>query len=315
MIRYFISYKNYIKVGEIEEDFNIYNEKLKLFKKNKQGDYRVEPIIYFNGYINDIKSFANILEKNKKGISLMVELNEKEITKFNPLYIKKFNSVEENTNIIKKDSIDNELTLINYNTYINMNLKESSLGLLVCVTKDNKSDKFFINIKDNMEFITRKFVISDSIQNDIYFYTDDLEIIEKYKNDTTVLKETDMGLYQIVKHKFLAIDSIPQTTVSDFNGACIRYLYKFCNQSIPICTNILDNGNYEFTTKIDKKKKKLYLLYNLDLKNIIYNKKILPLLKYINIYELDSIGYKKINVEEYMKRENILKYIKRPSKN
>jgi len=315
MIRYFISYKNYIKVGEIEEDFNIYNEKLKLFKKNKQGDYRVEPIIYFNGYINDIKSFANILEKNKKGISLMVELNEKEITKFNPLYIKKFNSVEENTNIIKKDSIDNELTLINYNTYINMNLKESSLGLLVCVTKDNKSDKFFINIKDNMEFITRKFVISDSIQNDIYFYTDDLEIIEKYKNDTTVLKETDMGLYQIVKHKFLAIDSIPQTTVSDFNGACIRYLYKFCNQSIPIYKNILNNENYEFTTKIDKKKKKLYLLYNLDLKNIIYNPTILPLLKYINIYELDSIGYKKINVEEYMKRENILKYIKRPSKN
>lgn len=309
MIRYFISYEEFIKNSGLDDNFNIHNPKLKLFKKNKNGDYRIDPIIYFNGYIKDIDSFHRILENSKKGMFLMVELNGNEIDDFNPLYIKKYNI---NNNILEKDEINSQIKLINYNTYINMNLKEVESGFLVYLSK--VGNNYSLNIKKD-KFIDREKLLRNSVKSDVYFYTTDSNVLKHYENDIILLKEEDINTYKIEKHNFIAIDSIPQTQVCDLSGASIRYLYKFCNSSIPMYIEELDNGEYEVSSKVNRENKKIYMAYNIDLKNIIYDPTVLPLLKYINIYELDNVGYKRINIEEYMKRENILKYIKKPSKN
>lgn len=310
MIRYFISYKEYTKQKETIDD-----SKIRIFKKNKDGSYRVDLIIYFSGYTKDILNYANKLEKNTKGIYIMVELLEEEIKDFNSLYIKKLESEDNKNYYISNDS--NEIKLINYTTYVNMTNKEITSGntnCLVALTVDN-DEKATIKVynKDNY-YEHRNKILKNNISSDIYFYTDDEEILNRYKNDLTVIEEKELDTYKINKHKIFTIDSIPQERIYDLNASCIKFVYDVCDRSIPINITLLDDEFYKLSLDKGISSKKVYMITEFDIKNIMCDTRILPLLKYLNVFELDNGTYKKTNLEEYMKRENILKYIKKPSK-
>lgn len=305
MIKYFISYKL------VDENKNINNSKLKIFKKNKNGSYRVESIGLFDVCIDNIKIYAKLFENNKKGITLMYELTEDELKNYKPLYIKKLKSEDnKNFNIIKEENI---LKLINYNTFINMSYKELNSGFIVSL--NSNFNGLILDIEEN-DLFKREKLLNNFIGSDMYFYTDDKKLLEKYSSDLTILEEIDLDIYQFIYHKVIAIDSISQDRVYDFNNSSIAFLYNVCDKSISVNAYELDNGRYELSLKKSmKNSKKIYMITDYDLRNLVFNAPIEPLLKYINIYELDKNGYKKINLEDYLTRENILKYIKKPNIN
>lgn len=316
MIRYFVSYKNLTEDVKLEMDLN--SPELVLIKKNKNGNFRVEPILYFNGYRQDLVFYADKLTQSKKGIYLMVELNETEVKKINPLYLKVFETLddEENKNILKERNKE-EIKLINYNCYRNMTVKELDLGFIVLVNSIPNNDKVSIKVVDNnFSFENIKNILSTGLGNGIYFYTEDEELLEKYQDDITLLKEIDIDTYKITSHKIIVIDSISQDRVYDLNNSSLRSLYEICNSSIPINISENEDSTYDiYLHRGDKKNKKAYRIVNFDIQNLICDSLLVPLLKYIYVYELKDGHYIKIHIEDYMKDKDILKYIKKPSKN
>lgn len=324
MIRYFISYKNLINDNKLDRKLDIYSPELKVMKKNKNGTYRVEPILYFTGYANDLLSYAEKINYNKKGIMLMVELSSEEVKQFNPLTIKSFETDEKNINLLKPKK--EKVRLINYRALVNMNIKELESGtfhkIVAVKNVPNNSELFYIDdnfdkvLKNNNTYKIREELIHSKLGSDIYYYTDDENVLERYKDETTVLEETEPYAYKLIEYRLFIIDSIPQERIYDLNNATLRYLYALCNSALQVNISEKEDGTYSITNyKIDKRKKKAYIILEPSFKNYLYDSSLVPLLKYINIYELNKENYEKINIEEYMKDKNILKYIKKPSKN
>ena len=311
-MRYFIDYEEYIKIKEQTD--NLLNEdKINLIKKTKDKTYIIEPILYFNDYKNDILNNSTIIKNNKKGIYLMVELNKNELKDYNPLLIKTFNKKNS-----RYELVENEIKLINYNTYLNLNSKELLSGenkffVSVIIDKDNIT---LNKIDDNDYFKNRKKILKNNIGSDIYFYTDDNNVLNRYENDLTIIEETEIDKYILTKHKIFTLDSIPQNKIYDFNSSSISFIYDVSNKSIPINVLELEDGLFELSLeKKDVRSKKVYMIKDFDIKNIMCDSRIIPILKYLNVFEIENGKYKKINIEDYMKREDILKYIKKPSKN
>ena len=145
MLRYFISYKTLIEDDKLEMDLDLFSPELVIIKKNKDGNYRVEPILYFNGYRRDLVSYADKITQNKKDVSLIVELTEEDAKKINFLYLKKFETMDdENKNHLKLLE-DKEIKLISYNCYKNMSNKDIEDGYLVLLEKSYR-DKLSIRI-------------------------------------------------------------------------------------------------------------------------------------------------------------------------
>lgn len=298
MLRYFVSYKEYK---------NNDNKNLKLFKKNNDCSYKLQSLSNFE-YKDDI---INNIDKltNKKGILLMYELDKEDLKDYNPITIKKF---EGNNNVT---FIPSELNLLNYNFYSNLNdkdINESNMCLLQIESlKDNISVK---TVDEDSFFENRSKIMKKSIIGDLYFYSNDELLINKYENDMTVIKEKELDKYELSKHRVLVIDSIPQNIVYDFNSNCMKIFYNICNRSIPISIDEIDYDKYALIIdKLDKNKKKAYLIKDFNLNHVIYDNSIVTLLKYINVFEYQDGYYKKINIEEYLKEKNIIKYIKKPS--
>lgn len=314
MLRYFISYKTLIEDDKLEMDLDLFSPELVIVKKNKDGFYRVEPILYFNGYRRDLISYADKITQNKKDVSLMVELSEEDAKKINSLYLKKFETIdEENKNILRLLETK-EIKLISYNCYKNMSIKDIEGGYLVLL-KNSYRGKLSIKILSDKFSIERNKIVSNGIGNDIYFYTDDEEVLEKYEDEITKLKSCELDLYDIAKQKLVVIDSIPQDRVNDLNDSSLRTLYEICNSSIPIFITENDNMYNISLNKVDRSSKKGYMIVDFNIQNLMCDSLLLPLLKYINIYYLENNSYEKINIEDYMREKDILKYIKKPSKN
>lgn len=300
MIRYFISYNKLDKK-------NIDNKNVWILKKDKEGNYKVLDISDFKE-INDI--IKNRDKLMNKGLFIMYELNKDEVNNYNPIDVKEFKDENNKLNFIEKD-----INLINYNTFNNINSKDISLNELKFVELDtDKNDNITLkNVDDDMYFVNRNKLTKKSIIGDIYFYTENESLIKKYKNDITLIKEININTYKLIRHKVFIIESVSQNYVYDFNFNSMRIFYDICNRSIPVSIENIDYEKYELINKLDKNKKKVYLIKDFNINNIIYDNSILPLLKYMYVLEYEKDGYKKINLEEYMKRENILKYIKKPS--
>lgn len=315
MVRYFISYKNLISDEKLEMDLDLFSPELVIIKKNKNGSLRVEPILYFNGYRNDLITYANKITQNKNGATLMVELSEYLSSKISPLYLKTFETLddEENKNILKEKELG-EIKLINYNCYKNMILNEINNGYLVSVNSiPNKSD-VTIEIINNKEYLEdRKKLLCSGIGNDIYFYTEDEELLERYQDEITILEEVNIDMYKILSHKLVIIDSISQDRVNDLNNSSLRALYEICNNSIPINITEKEYEGYDITLhKSSRISKKGYFIVNFNIHNLMCDSLLFPLLKYINVYELKDGTYSKTTIEDYMKEKDILKYIKKP---
>ena len=314
MLRYFISYKSLIEYYKLEMDLDLFSPELVIIKKNKDGNYRVEPILYFNGYRRDLVSYADKITQNKKDVSLMVELTEEDAKKINFLYLKKFETMDdENKNHLKLLD-DKEIKLISYNCYKNMSNKDIENGYLVLLEKSYR-DKLSIRILSDEYSVDRKKLICSGIGSDIYFYTEDEEVLEKYVDEITVIKSCELDLYELTKQKVVVIDSISQDRVNDLNDSSLRALYELCNSSIPIYITEKDNFYNITFNKVDRCSKNGYMIVDFNIQNIMCDSLLLPLLKYINIYILENDSYEKINIEDYMKEKDILKYIKKPSKN
>lgn len=315
MIKYFISYKNLMNDNKLNKVFDIYSPELKIVKKNKDNTYRVEPILYFNGYAKDVISLANKITSNNRGISLMVELTKEEIKDINPLFVKKMETKDDKKFKLSNEQ-EREIKLINYNCFTNMTsveINSSKFHKIVIVENVGGKNKRSISVLNDYNFFEkREDLLKSGLGNDIYFYTDDEIILERYKDDLTIFKEIDFDEYELNSQRLLVIDSIPQERLYDVNTSTMRLLYQICNNSIPI--NISENEDkYDISiNKLDKRNKKAYLITRFNIKNLLYDTSILPLLKYINIFELDNGSYKKINIEDYMKDRDTLKYIKKP---
>lgn len=314
MIRYFISYKNLAEDAKLEMDLD--SPELVLIKKSRNGKFRVEPILYFNGYRKDLISYADKLTQSKKGIYLMVELSEKEAKKINSLYLKVFETVDEDNKNILKERTSKEIKLINYNCYKNMTSKDLDMGCVVLVRSSFDKHATIKVTDNNFGFENRNSLLNSELGNDIYFYTEDEELLEKYKDHSTVFVESDIDLYDLVSHKIIAIDSIPQDRIYDLNNSSLRALYEMCNNSIPISIVEKEDDTYGlYLHKIDRRNKKAYMIVNFDIQNLMCDSLLIPILRYIHIYSLKNGRYIKTNIEDYMKERNILKYIKKPINN
>lgn len=316
MLRYFISYKTLINDDKLEMELDLFSPELVIIKKNKSGNYRVEPILYFNGYRKDLVTYADKITQNKKDVSLMVELSEAIAKKINSLYLKVFETLddEENKNILKEKE-PKVIKLIKYNCYKNMSLRDIDKGCLVLLENSYRNN---VSVKriNNIFNVNRKNIVDSGIGNDFYFYTEDEEVIKKYEEEVVELEETELDSYRLTKNKIIIIDSISQDRINDLNDSSLRALYELCNSSIPIYSTMLDGYSYNLSLKsIDKSSKKGYMIIDFNIQTLMLDSLLMPLLKYINIYEANNGVYRKINIEDYMKEIDILKYIKKPSKN
>ena len=245
----------------------------------------------------------------------MVKLDEDELKSINPIFIKQFETDDDRNFKLKLSKIK----LINYNCFTNMNTKEINSGDIhdfislshIFSSDDSVSLNVIndVNIFDKRQNLKRK-----GLGSDIYFYTTDEELLDRYRDDITVLEEKELDVFKITNHKLFVIDSIPQERVYDLSNDSFRFLYKICNNSLPIYIDEVLYDKYEiYVNKGNKKTKKAYLITDYNVKNLICDSSILPFLKYIYVYELKNGTYVKTNIEDYMKEKDILKYIKKPS--
>lgn len=316
-IKYFISYKDFINKNIIDKKIDMYSNELKIVKKYKDGSIIVTPILYFKGYAENFLDYADKFCNNKKGISLMIELTKEEANKFDSLYIKKLSTSDD----IHFEMLSKEIKLINYSSFVDMSMKEVNKGnvhktvSLVPIDGNYFEVDFSKDVYSRNIYEKRESLVSKRIGSDVYFYTDDEEILNKYEDDLTIIREVEDGIYELVNKKVFIIDSIPQNIVADMSNSTIKCLFDFCNKSITVNMIENDDNTYNLTTNIVRGEKKGYLFLGTKLNTILYNKSIIPLLKYINVYELCNGNYIKTNIEEYMNQNNTIKYIKKPSKN
>lgn len=315
MVRFFINYEDLIENNIINKNINIYSPNLFIKKRYKKGLVKFDNIPFSNDYNITILNFVRKLNYNKKGI-LMVELTSEEASKFDELLIKKFEIVE--NNICKKifDSKEN-IKLINFVDLINLTEEELEKGTIIslmpCV-----SNKKYMYVSADRSRLSREYNIIDrrdmllkkNIGCDIYFHTNDEELLERHKNNLTEIKEINFSTYEIVKNKLFVLDSINNSDLIGFNSNNYYCLDMLALNSTPIFIKNNVNG-FKISFNEDNYNSKGYIINSIHLNTLLRNNSIEPLIKYINIYELENGIYKKQNLEDYLKDKKILKYIKK----
>lgn len=316
MVRYFISYEDLLENNMVNKTVTLYSSSLFIKKKYKKGLVKFEHIHYYRDNNNSILNYVRKLNYNKKGL-LMVELTKEEAEMFDELFVKKYEEIEEN--ICKKiyDKDKENIKLINFRDLINFNEEELGKGTIVslmpCISNKNymyiSADRSKLSREYNI-IERRNMLLRESIGSDIYFHTNDEEMLERYKNNLTELKEVDFSTYEIVKNKLFILDSINNSDIIGFNSNNYYCLDVLSLNSTPVyIENIIDG--FKLSTKEDNYNSKGYIINSMHLNNLLRNNSIEPLIKYINIYELDKGVYKKQNLEEYLKEKKILKYIRK----
>jgi len=316
-VKYFISYEDLVENNTINKKLDMFSPELFIIRKDKKNNsYKIKPILYFLDIEKDILKYAVTLNYAKKGI-LMVELTKEETMKLDPIFIKKFvESKKGNYVKVLEDEDKKEFSLIDYNCLIGMTPQEMSLGTIVAVMPcKSDSSKLYISA-DRSSFVKsipqnrREELEQKEIGADLYFHTDNDELLEKYKDDITVVKRCMPDKYEIISHKLFIIDSIPRYCTYDFSVATNRCYYELCNYKSTPVNIIEDDGKCSLTIHdVDSREKKGYIINNPNLKNIFCDGAIEPLLNYINVYQLVDGYYKKIPLSDYLNKVNIIKYI------
>lgn len=315
MVRFFISYEDLIENNIINKNINIYSPNLFIKKRYKKGLVKFDNIPFSNDYNITILNFVRKLNYNKKGI-LMVELTSEEASRFDELLIKKYEIIE--NNVCKKiyEKKDN-IKLINFLDLINLTEEDLNKGTIIslmpCVSNKNymyiSTDRSILSNEYTL-IDRRNMLLKENIGSDIYFHTNDEELLERYKNNLTEIREIDFSTYEIVKNKLFVLDSINNSDIIGFNVNNYYCLDMLGLNSTPIYIKNNDDS-YEISVSEDNYNSKGYIINSIHLNTILRNNSIEPLIKYINIYEMDNGIYKKQNLEDYLREKKILKYIKK----
>ncbi len=308
-MKYFIPYTQILK-----NKIDVNEDKIVIAKKNDKEEYSFIPIYAFGNLKKNVLDNFKTIEKNKN-VEFMLEIDEKDKNKYNILNTKKFRRNSRNKYILIKNDLIN---LINFNELNNMSIDELNKGKIVIVKNDKKGLKIdtennIINMKESINEL-RLNLKNNNIVNDIYFYTDDEDLLLKYKDNITSLKEKDNDRYEVIKHKIFIIDSISIDRIRDIDYKSYNLLEQLCFNSIQVYYGSDYNDKYEVQLKKDNEyQKKGYLITRSNLNSIFYNSSLTSLFKYINVFVLVDGYYTKISIEEYLKDKNILKYIKKKS--
>ena len=308
-MKYFIPYTQILK-----NKIDVNEDKIVIAKKNDKEEYSFIPIYAFGNLKKNALDNFKTIEKNKN-VEFMLEIDEKDKNKYNILNIKKFRRNSRNRYILIKNDLIN---LINFNELNNMSIDELNKGKIVIVKNDKKGLKIdtennIINMKESINEL-RLNLKNNNIVNDIYFYTDDENLLLKYKDNITSLKEKDNDRYEVIKHKIFIIDSISIDRIRDIDYKSYNLLEQLCFNSIQVYYGSDYNDKYEVKLKKNNEyQKKGYLITRSNLNSIFYNSSLTSLFKYINVFVLVDGYYTKISIEEYLKDKNILKYIKKKS--
>lgn len=308
-MKYFIQYTQILK-----NKIDVNEDKIVIAKKNDKEEYSFIPIYAFGNLKKNVLDNFKTIEKNKN-VEFMLEIDEKDKNKYNILNIKKYRKNSRNKYILIKNDLIN---LINFNELNNMSIDELNKGKIVIVKNDKKGLKIdtennIINMKESINEL-RLNLKNNNIVNDIYFYTDDEDLLLKYKDNITSLKEKDNDRYEVIKHKIFIIDSISIDRIRDIDYKSYNLLEQLCFNSIQVYYGSDYNDKYEVKLKKDNEyQKKGYLITRSNLNSIFYNSSLTSLFKYINVFVLVDGYYTKISIEEYLKDKNILKYIKKKS--
>jgi len=316
MVRFFINYEDLVENNVINKNINIYSPNLYIKKRYKKGLVKFEHILYSNDYNMNILNFARKLNYNKKGL-LMVELTSEEASFFDELLIKKYQSIEDN--ICKKVfNKDNEnIKLIKFVDLVNLTEEDLKKGTIVTLMPC-LSNKKYMYISADRSILSneyniidrRNMLLKENIGSDMYFHTNNEELLERYKNNLTEIKEVAFSTYEITKNKLFVLDSINNNDIIGFNSSNYYCLDMLALDSTPIFIKNNDDS-FDISIKEDNYNSKGYIINTIHLNTLLRNNSIDPLIKYINIYELDNGVYKKQNLEEYLKEKKILKYIKK----
>ena len=313
-MKYFISYEDLLENNKLNRDINFDSKELHIIRKDKLNKIRIESLNKFSEFKN---SFDKLVQNNnyKKKRILLVELSEEEKDLFDPLLIKVYKKLEDGS-FEKVFNNKNIISLINFSAVINMKPSELESGnfvaLMPCVSNPNK---MYISLdrENELEIRKRRQVLNNlELGCDIYFHTTDETLLEKYKDFITKVKEKDFKTYELVEHKVFVIDSLSQDRMIDWTYSTLNLVDSLCYNSIPV--NIIrDDDRYKLNIhELDSKEQKGYIITR-EFDTILYNSAILPILKYINVFELVNGSYKKISIHEYLEEKNILKYIKKPN--
>ena len=308
-MKYFIPYTQILK-----NKIDVNEDKIVIAKKNDKEEYSFIPIYAFGNLKKNALDNFKTIEKNKN-VEFMLEIDEKDKNKYNILNIKKYRRNSRNKYILIKNDLIN---LINFNELNNMSIDELNKGKIVIVKNDKKGLKIdtennIINMKESINEL-RLNLKNNNIVNDIYFYTDDENLLLKYKDNITSLKEKDNDRYEVIKHKIFIIDSISIDRIRDIDYKSYNLLEQLCFNSIQVYYGSDYNDKYEVKLKKNNEyQKKGYLITRSNLNSIFYNSSLTSLFKYINVFVLVDGYYNKISIEEYLKDKNILKYIKKKS--
>lgn len=310
MIKYFIKYDNFLKRSKLNRSLlsNLY------FVRKKGQSYFVVPVTdCMEKKSIDLDSINNML-KNSKALSLVVELDQNEIEKYLSIDIIKFECICGNE--YKKIKAKGLFSLINYRGLIDLSSSEINKGEIVFAVPCKKNKDYFSLKRDvlslNKSIKEKRINLQKQggLGNDIYFLTDDEELLDKFKDDIATMEIVDENMYKLLSHKLFVIDSIPVDDISYLKSDSYRVLSEIGINSTSVGIDECD-GKYNLdSVNVENHPKKGYIINNDH--NIMYRSGMEQLIKYINVYELiDGKYYKKIPFDEYKKE--VMKYIKKPS--
>lgn len=310
MVRYFIDIEDYL---EKNKDFDIEKSNINLYKKKKNRKGLYSFTLIENEYKYEI--FSYIKKGNNKKSYLLVEIFNDELKKYDELLIKEYEKVYDNLYKKKIYLKDNVIKLINFDSIIDMNMSEINKGDIV-ILEQCKSDSRYLYITANRGYLygnlneNRNKLNRMNIGSDIYFHTNDEFLLNKYEDNITTIKEIESNKYKILNHKVYILDAIKNSDLYGMKSSTYIMLDNLMGHSIPvyisdnyeICDlSINDDINYN---------RKGYIIKTSNLKKMLKNNDIIPLLSFINIYELEDGHYNKYPVNNSNNIANTLKYKK-----
>lgn len=308
-MKYFIFISQYLKMN----NNNIPIEKIKFLKEGENNKVDIFSMSQISNDTDFIIKNQKIIEK-RCSIKIVVEVDEKEIKNTKFINAKKYKHIEKSKYELIEEK---ELSLINYALIYDMSVKDLNKGKIVMV--DKKNGYYIINTDDNLLYASdfkqqRQYLKMKDSLCDIYFYTEDSDILSKYKEDLTVFERIKDEKYRLKSGKFFLIDSINYNVAKNLDYVSFNILRDLSIDSVQVYYEKDDeNGKYNVSSKrTNAFQKKAYLIVNSSLNNYLYNKNIQDLLPFINVFTYEDINYTKTNLKDYLQEKNILKYIKKP---
>ena len=182
-MKYFIFISQYLKMN----NNNIPIEKIKFLKEGENNKVDIFPMSQISNDTDFIIKNQKIIEK-RCSIKIVVEVDEKEIKNTKFINAKKYKHIEKSKYELIEEK---ELSLINYALIYDMSVKDLNKGKIVMV--DKKNGYYIINTDDNLLYASdfkqqRQYLKMKDSLCDIYFYTEDSDILNKYKEDLTIFE-------------------------------------------------------------------------------------------------------------------------------